>query len=124
MNMNLPAVVTPPYNYHGCSTQKTFREEILTPVNMQNCDRHNVRKHMDIKDGDKYITLDISLKSRSLDKIKISSSESKEYLVRSGKVFIASLCIKTIGRSKKNKKARYAITNVSMKDISKIIKGF
>ena len=30
--------------------------------------------------------------------------------------------IKTIRRSKKNKKSRYAITNVILKDISKIIK--
>ena len=37
---------------------------------------------------------------------------------------ITSLGLKTILRSKKIKKARYAITNVSMKDISKIIKEF
>ena len=43
---------------------------------------------------------------------------------RSGKRLITSLSIKTIGSSNKNKKARYAITNVSMKDISKIIKEF
>ena len=28
--MNLLAVVTPPYIYHGCSTQKTFWEEEFT----------------------------------------------------------------------------------------------
>ena len=32
--------------------------------------------------------------------------------------------IKTIGRSKKKKNSRYAITNVCMKDISNIIKEF
>ena len=32
--------------------------------------------------------------------------------------------IKNIGRPKKNKKARYAITNVSLKEISRIIKEF
>ena len=37
---------------------------------------------------------------------------------------ITSLGIKTIVISKKNKKARYDITNVSMKDLSKIIKEF
>ena len=37
---------------------------------------------------------------------------------------ITSMGIRTIGRSKKNEKTRYAITNFSMKDISKIIKEF
>ena len=46
-------------------------------VNMKNCGRHNVRKHKEIKGSDKYVTLDISLKFDSLDKIKITSSESK-----------------------------------------------
>ena len=58
MNMNLPAVLTPPSSYHGCSTQKTFWEENLilgefTPVNMKNYGRHNVRKHRETKDSDK-----------------------------------------------------------------------
>ena len=55
----------------------------------------NVRKHRDIKDSDKYITLDISLKFGSLDKMRIKSSEPKDYLVISGKVLIASLGLKT-----------------------------
>ena len=37
---------------------------------------------------------------------------------------INSLGIKTIVRSKRNKKARYYITNVSMKDLSNIINVF
>ena len=70
MNMNLLAVVTPPSIYHICSTQKTFWGEIFTdekkftlgdfaPVNMKNCGHCNVRKHREIKDSDKHITLDI-----------------------------------------------------------------
>ena len=56
--MKILAVVTPPSIYHGCFNQKTFWEEnfILgefTPVNMKNCGRHNVRKHRDIKNGEK-----------------------------------------------------------------------
>ena len=84
MNMNLLAVVTPPYIYHGCSTRKTFWEEkftgeenLFSAVNMKSCGRRNVRKHKDIKGSDKYITLYISLKFDGLDKIKITSSESK-----------------------------------------------
>ena len=56
--------------------------------------------------------------------MKIKSSEPKYYLVRSGKVLINSLGIKTIVRSKKKKKARYDITNVILKEISKSIKEF
>ena len=47
--------------------------------------RRNVRKHKEIKGNDKYVTSDISSKFDSLDKIKITSSESKGKLERSGK---------------------------------------
>ena len=84
MKMNLLSVVTPPYIYHGCSTRKTFWEEnftgeekLFSAVNMKNCGCRNVRKHKEIKGGDKYVILDISLKFDSLDKMKITSSESK-----------------------------------------------
>ena len=77
MDMNLLAVVTPPSIYHGCSTQKAFWEEKLTgeeivfsSVNMKNCGRRNVRKHREIKGIDKHVTLKISLKFDSLDKMK------------------------------------------------------
>ena len=82
--MNRLAVVTPPSIYHGCSTQKTFWEEKFTgkenlflAVDMKNCGRRNVRKHKDVRGSDKYVTLDISSKFDSLDKMKITSSESK-----------------------------------------------
>ena len=54
----------------------------------------------------------------TLDKIKITSSDPRYYLGISVKGLIASMDIKTIGRSNKNKKARYAINNVSLKYIS------
>ena len=82
--MKFLAVVTPPSIYHGCSTRKTFWEEKFTgkeslflSVNMKNCGRHNVRNHKEIRGSDKYVTLDISSKFDSLDKMKITSSESK-----------------------------------------------
>ena len=88
-NMNLIEVVIPPPIYHGCSTQKTFWEEKFTgekkftlgvfiAVNMKNCGRHNFRKHIEIKDSDKYITLDIPLKFGGLEKRRITSSDSKD----------------------------------------------
>ena len=127
--MNLLEVVTPPSIYHGCSTRKTFWEEKFTgkenlflAVNMKNCGRRNVRKHNYIKGGDKYVTLDVSSKFDSLDKTKITSSESKGKFERSGKELIASLGFKAKARPQKYKKARYAIGNVSKKDLYKIIR--
>ena len=92
MNMKLLEVVTAPSIYHGCLTQKTFWEEkftgeekLLSAVNIKNCGHRNVRKHKEIKVSHKYVTLDISLKFDSLNKMKITSSESKEKLKRSRK---------------------------------------
>ena len=68
--------------------------------------------------------MDISLKFVSLYNMKITFSGPKYYLKTSIKGLIASLGLKTIVRSNKNKKARYAINNVIMKDLSKIIKDF
>ena len=70
MNMKLLAVVTPLYIYNGCSTRKTLWEEKFTgekkftlgelsAVNIKNCGPRNVRKHIEVKGSDNYITLDI-----------------------------------------------------------------
>ena len=82
--MKLLSVVTPPSIDHGWYTQKTFWEEKFTgkenlflAVNMKNYGRHNVREQKEIKGSDKYVTLDISSKFDSPDKMKITSSESK-----------------------------------------------
>ena len=56
--------------------------------------------------------------------MKITFSHLKEKLERSGKGLITSLGFKTKASSKKYKKTRYAIGNVSKKDISKIIWEF
>ena len=68
--------------------------------------------------------MDILLKFNSLDKMRITYSEPKKYLGISGKGLITSMGIKTNVGSNKYKKVRCAITNVSMKDISMIIKEF
>ena len=108
MNTNIPEVGTQPSIYHGCSTWKMYWEEKFTfgeftPVNMKNCGRSNVRKHKEIYNGEKYITLDISLKYGSLDNMKITSSDPKDYLVIPGKGLITSLDFKTIVISKGEK---------------------
>ena len=84
----------------------------------------NDRKHRDVKGSDNYVTLGISLKSDSLDKMKITSSESKEKLRRSGKGLITSLDLKAKVSPHKCKNSRYAIGNVSKKELLKIIREF
>ena len=83
--MNFLVVVTPPSIYHGCSTRKTFWEEkfrgkkyLFQSVNMKHCGRRKVRKNKDIKGSDKIVKLDILSKFDSLNKMKTTSSESKE----------------------------------------------
>ena len=83
--MKFLLVVTPQSIYHGCSTRKTFLEKNFTgkeylflSVNMKTCGRRKVRKHKEIKGSDKSVTLDISSKFDSLNKMKTTSSEPKE----------------------------------------------
>ena len=72
--MKLPEVLTPLSIYHGFSTWKKFWEGKLTPVNMKNCGCLNVRKHREIKNNEKYITLDIYLYFGIMDKMKTTYS--------------------------------------------------
>ena len=74
--MDFLVVVTPPSFYHGCFTWKTFLEEKFTGkknlflyVNMKNCGCRKVREHKEIKGSDKIVTLDISAKFDSLNKM-------------------------------------------------------
>ena len=129
--MKFLVVVTPPSIYHGCSTRKTFwegkftrKQDLFLSVNMKNCDCCKVRKHKEIKGSDKCVSLNISDKFDSLNKMETTSSESKVELERSGKGLVTALALRTKSESKKYKKARYAIVNVSMKDLSNIIKEF
>ena len=82
-------------------------------MNRENFGRWNFRKHKDIKGSDKYVTLDISSKFDIMERMKITSSESKGKLERSGKVLITYLDFNTKARPEKYKKARCAIRNFS-----------
>ena len=122
--MKFLVVVTLPYIYHGCSARKMFWEENFTGkkdlfqyVNMKNFGRCKVIKHKEIKGSDKIVTLNISAKFDSLNKMETTSSESKVKLRRSGKGLVTALALKTKVRSKKYKKERYAIGNFSKKDL-------
>ena len=73
-----------------------------------------------------YDILKISEKFDGLEKIETTSSESKVKMERSVNWLVTALDLKTKSRSKKYKMARYAIENVSMKDLpkkSKILKN-
>ena len=54
--------------------------------------------------------------------METTSSESKVKMEGSGKRLVTALALKTKARPEKYKKARYAIRNVSMKDLSNKIK--
>ena len=84
INMKVLVVVTPPSIYHGCSTWNMLWEEKFTgkqdlfhSLNMKNCGRRKVRKHKEIRASDKCVTLNISAKFDSLNKMETTSSESK-----------------------------------------------
>ena len=62
---------------------------------MKNCGCRKVRKHKEIKISDKIVTLEISAKFDSMNKMKTTSSESKEKLERSGKGLVIALAINT-----------------------------
>ena len=91
---------------------------------MKNCGCRKVRKHKEIKGGDTIVTLNISAKFDILNKMETTSSESKGKLERSVKGLVTALAFKTKVGLSKYKKARYAVVNVSEKDLSKIIKDF
>ena len=93
--MKLLAFIIPPSAfYHGCFVGETFWEEKLTPVNMKFLGRHNISKHMEINNGEKYIILDISSNIDCLYKREVTSSESKYYMVISGKALTIYLDIR------------------------------
>ena len=68
--------------------------------------------------------LKISEEFDNLDKMETTSSESKVKMEGSGKWLVTVLDLKNKSRSTKYKKSRYAIGNVSMKDLSNTVKEF
>ena len=91
---------------------------------MKNGSTQNVSKHREIKNNEQYVVLNISLKFGHLEKTKITYSDPKDYLVRSGKGLTTFLSLKYIRRSKNVKKEKFSITEVSLKYISSIFEDF
>ena len=71
------------------------RGKVVLSCEHENFGCSNVRKHREIKGSYKYVNFDISLKFDSLERMKITSSESKDNLGRSGKGLVTSLGIKS-----------------------------
>ena len=109
--MKFLIVVTRPSVYHGSSIWKTFwegkytgKEDLVLSVIMKICGRRRVRKHYEIKDSEKFVTLDISSKFDILNKMKTTSSESKEKVEIPGKGLVTALAFKTKVKSQKYKR--------------------
>ena len=83
-------------------------------------------KHKDIKDSDEYVTLEISSKFDSLNKIKTTSSDSKGKLERSGKGLVTALYFKTKVRFLKSTKRQGMPSEISgrrnFRRLSKILR--
>ena len=63
---------------------------------MKNCGCRKDRKHKDIKGSDKIVTLNVSAKFDSLNKMEATSSESKGKLGRSGKGLVTALALNSL----------------------------
>ena len=70
---------------------------------MKNCGRRKVRKHKEIKGSDKIVTLNVSAKFDSLDKMETTYSKSKGKLGISGKGLVTALAFKAKVRLQKLK---------------------
>ena len=90
---------------------------------MTSCGRQNVGKHREIKNGDKYIILDISYKLGCLDKRKVASLSSKDCMGRPGKGLTAYLDLRT-KMSNKKQKSFFSITDITNQYFSEFIKKF
>ena len=80
------------------------RRSLFQSMNMKSFGRRKVRKHKEIKGSDKIVTLNVSKKFDSLNKMETTSSESKGKLVRLGKGLLTALAFKTEVRFCKNTK--------------------
>ena len=90
---------------------------------MKNCGRRNVREHRDIKNGNQYVVLDIyKVWWYGKDENHIFRTKILFGNTRKGVYYLSGS--QEHYKAKKIKKIRFAINEVSLKDISKTIKGF
>ena len=85
---------------------------------------HNVGKHKEIKNGDQYTALEISLDLDGLDKREVTSSGSMNYVRIPVKRMTTYMTIRTRIRPNKKHKERNANTEVVPQYFMKILKEF
>ena len=101
----------------------TIWEEKFKPVNTTSCGRRIVRKHREIKNVEQYITLDISFDLDFLDKREVATSESRDYMGRSGNGLINYMAL-SIKIPKKKEKARVTINDITNHYFGNFLKEF
>ena len=70
-------------------------------MNITSCGRRNVKKHRDIKNGEKYIILDVSSRLYFLDKREVTSSYSKDCMGIPGKGMTTYMDLRNKSQNKK-----------------------
>ena len=70
-------------------------------MNITSCGRRNVKKHRDIKNGEKYIILDVSSRLYFLDKREVTSSYSKDCMGIPGKGMTTYMDLRNKRQNKK-----------------------
>ena len=90
---------------------------------MKSCGRCVVRKHRNIKKGEHYIFYFISSNLDCLEKRKVISSESRDYMGIPGKGLTTYLYLRTKIPDKKEK-ARFFINDITNENFRKFLKGF
>ena len=83
-----------------------------------------VRKHREIKNGDKYIILDIYHKIDCLEKREFTSSEPKYYMGQPFNGVDTYQTLRTISRTNKKYKASTAIIKVYSQYFMRILEEF
>ena len=92
-------------------------------MNIKSCGSRSFRKHIDIKNSEQYIVLDISPKHDFLDNREVESSESRGYIGRPVKVLTSSLDIRTKSQ-KKQKKVKFLLADITNQYLKKFLKKF
>ena len=90
---------------------------------MTNSGRPNVRKHREIKNGEKYILLEMYSKLCCLEEREVAYSESMYYMGRSCNGLTTCLDFST-KRSNKKQKAGFAINDINNQYFRKFLKKF
>ena len=90
---------------------------------MKICGRKNVWKHREINYGEQYVILEISSYIVFIDERGAKSSQSNDYMVRTGKGLTKYLDFRN-KRSENKQKAGFFITDITKKGFRKLLERF